>query len=69
VTFDEFKISTLSLKPNDTLVVKVKFCIGSDTATRLQAWVRAETGHQRVLILDDKLDLSVMKPQQTEAVA
>ena len=67
MTFEEFKISSLSLKPADTLVVKAKTHISSDAATRLQAWVRAETGHQRVLILDDWLDLSIVSSEAEES--
>jgi hypothetical protein len=66
---EEFKIASLALKPTDTLVVKVKDRISSSTAERLQSWVRCETGHRRVLILDGNLDLSVMAPNSNDEAA
>lgn len=58
---DEFSIATLSLRPGDTVVVKVKGILSREIADRVLAAVRWEVPPGvGVLVMDDNIELSVM---------
>lgn len=58
------QIARLSLKPEDTLVVR---CVNGpplqwETAVRIKQEVKHVTGHDKVLVVDDRVQLSVLEP-------
>ena len=62
---DEFKIARLQLQPSDTLVVKaVDLIISDQAAERVRQQVSAATGHDRVMVIDSTIDLSVLTAEQ-----
>jgi hypothetical protein len=56
------QIARLSLKPEDTLVVRCTPPINSEACSRIKRDLQAIIGHQRILVISAEIELSVLEP-------
>jgi hypothetical protein len=56
------EVRKLELRPEDTLVVTVSRKLTMAIGALIRDAVREQTGHQRVLVLDEGMDVTMVRP-------
>lgn len=62
----EYRIAKLKLAPGDVLVVKIAHTLTADIGGRIRDHIERATGHDKVLILDNSMDLSTLSPDKPQ---